>query len=442
MHRLKDKLQHLTTHHHDKQDQHQTHIDNAPQETNLPRTSEHDTKLTSTPLLQTTQEAITVFLASLDTSTGEIGGIGYWQTANGFTAIALHEMWSANPDSKNVRAVRAAVGQTLRRCPGCVNEFNDDTMWWAMCLLELHELCSNKRSNSNNNNNDEYTTTAFKIQHHIRAFVIPPNTHTVAGKDMHGAVLWTTNPNEQQVNTITTALYAELCARLALLSNDNAVLATELLHAAQISLDWIFRCRYRESEALVLDTIFLLTGECRDWTFTYTTGQAIAACVALFTAMKKRKSRSGQVEGVARTADDYLSLACTMAKRSLDRPGWVEENGVLTEEGAYGPANHKAWENDDAVGFKSVLVRSLAKLFLVLEREDRESGLKEEIKGFVRCQYDSLQSRNGFGNEQYGPWWGGPLDLATSHAQLAVLDVMAAVHAVRGVDDGGRAGLG
>jgi len=48
------------------------------------------------------------------------------------------------------------------------------------------------------------------------------------------------------------------------------------------------------------------------------------------------------------------------------------------------------------------------------------------IETFVRWQFKSLTERDMNGKGQYGPWWNGPMDLPTSHSQMAVLDVMAA----------------
>jgi hypothetical protein len=374
-------------------------------------------------LIAITQKCINVFLASSQ-SNGEIGGLGYWQTANGYTAIALHDFYSGS--DKNIQLLTQRAETVAKHHPGLINEFNDDTLWWGNCLLDVYQL----------NFRPELVEMAVSLHHHVGKYVIKRGAHCVKGMDMGGAVLWNSKPGVDQVNAITTGLYAELSARLAAVVQDSPRGQMEWLRGAEISLDWVFRCRYRAHEALVLDTIKLNSGECLDWTFTYNTGQAISACVALFEAMQPKAGQNeGSYKGL-KSAEQYLLLACEMASKGMHRSGWVSQDGILTEHGAYGKGKHDPWKNNDAVGFKSVLIRALAKLYRVLGDCGRETQLKWEIGRFVERQFEALQEKDTNGKGQYGPWWDGPMECPTSHSQMAVLDVMAAVHLVRGVEVG------
>ena len=355
-----------------------------------------------------TQQAIDVFLFSKQDN-GEIGGIGYWQTANGYTAITLHDLWSQS--SRNQGIVRDLTAKVESHHRNFINEFNDDTLWWAVCLIHLYQATQDHH----------YLDKAAEIWKHISRSVVRKGQYNVHGMDMEGGVFWTTKPGEDQLNSITTALYAEFCALLATATSQSDHRSRlpdprTLVDAARTSLAWILRCRYRENECVVLDNIKLKSRELVDWAFTYLTGGTIAACAALYSA----------------TGDmSYINLATQMARNSMTRREWVEADGTLTESGAYGRGNHEAWKNDDAVGFKSVLVRGLAKLYKVLvDGGGLERQLRQEIASFVRRNFDSLIQRNTNGKGQFGPWWAGPMDLPTSHSQLAVLDVMAAIRLV------------
>jgi hypothetical protein len=370
-------------------------------------------------LISITQKCIDVFLASSQ-SNGEIGGLGYWQTANGYTAMARHDLYSGS--DKNIQLLAQRVETVARHHPGLINEFNDDTLWWGHCLLDVYQVSCRP----------ELAEMAVSLHRHVGKYVVKRGTHRVRDMDMGGAVLWTTKPKEDQVNAITTGLYAEFSARLAALVQDSPRGQMEWLRSAEVSLDWVLRCRYRAHEALVLDTIKLNSGECLDWTFTYNTGQAMSACVALFEAMHTEAGQDGGSYKGLKSAEQYLQLACEMASKSMHRSGWVEQEGVLTEHGAYGKGNHEPWKNNDAVGFKSVLIRALAKLYRVLGECGRETKLMREIGRFVEKQFEALQERSTNGKGQYGPWWNGPMECPTSHSQMAVLDVMAAIHLVRG----------
>lgn len=378
-----------------------------------------------TELSETTQKAIDVFLYSKQDN-GEIGGIGYWQTANGYSAIALRDAWSGSKHNATIlRDMLSKVGSHHR---DYINEFNDDTLWWAQCLLDFYQ------TNPDNHSPD----IACRIWEHVHKSMLRKGQASVRGLDMEGAVMWTTRPGEDQTNAITTGLFSELSARLAIL-NKSPHQREELLDAAEKSFDWIIRCRYRGiPECIVLDTIKLKSQECVDWTFTYTTGQAIAAASALYIALSQ--APRGEHDSQAgmhnpgeheKSASTYLSLACDMARQAMARPGWVETDGTLTEHGAYGIGNHEEWKNDDSVGFKSILLRSLAKLYIALRNADTQHDLQQSIGNFIKRQYDSLQQRDTNGNGQYGPWWAGPMGMPTSHSQMAALDVMAAIHLVQ-----------
>ncbi|TIA45304.1 hypothetical protein D6C79_05754 [Aureobasidium pullulans] len=271
-----------------------------------------------------------------------------------------------------------------------------------------------------------YVDNAVKIWQHVRRSMLSPGQAKVRDMDMAGAVMWTTRPNEDQVNAISTGLFSELSARLALLQKPGRETA-EMLDAAEKSFAWIERCRYRSNECIVLDTIKLKSQECVDWTFTYCTGQAIAAATAIFATL----SFGQQGSQCNKSLHEYLSLACNMARKAICRNGWVEKDGILTEAGAYGKGNHEPWKNDDAVGFKSVLLRSLAKLLKVLRDTNQEPDLQHQLTEFIMKQFDSSQKNNTNGNNQYGPWWAGPMEMPTSHSQMAALDIMAAIHLVR-----------
>ncbi|EXJ85174.1 hypothetical protein A1O3_05849 [Capronia epimyces CBS 606.96] len=417
------------------------------------------------PLINTTQVAIDVFLASKQAN-GQISGLGYWQVANGYTAIALHDSWTNT--SGNVEVLNELLTEVEANQTDCIDDFNDDSMWWGIFLLDMYDLTRDSH----------HLAVAQNIWAHVREYVIPPGKYVINGTDMEGGVMWSNKNNETQVNAITAGLFSELSARLALTlapapgSASASVPAMvppdgsgshrqEFLDHAIFSLFWILRCRYVPAQYLVLDHIDLETGQSFDWTFTYNTGQAIAASIAVYDAMKQVQPQPqtrptapthSNVAGLSPSTyppthsniaalspspstDTYLDLACQMARHAMTRESWIDPDGTLTERAAYpgSPPNQKsAAENDDAVGFKAVLVRSLAKLYRILSRDCLYPDVQDQLVRFIAWQFQSLQERDttANGTGQYGPWWAGPMDLPTSHSQLAALDVMAAIHAV------------
>lgn len=371
------------------------------------------------PLINTTQAAIDVFLASKQAD-GQIAGLGYWQVANGYTAIALHDSWSNT--SGNAGILHDLLIEVEANQTDCINDFNDDSSWWGIFLLEMYDLTRDP----------SHLSVAHNVWSHVREYVIQPGKYVINGTDMEGGVMWSNKNNETQVNTITTGLFAELSARLALVDANLADSHRQeiLLNYAIFGLFWILRCRYIGDQYLVLDHIDLETGARFDWTFTYNTGQAIAASVAIYDAMKQTQTQPANSPG----AGTYLDLACNMARKAMTRSSWVDGDGTLAERGAWpgtGPDQKPPSQNDDAVGFKAVLLRSLAKLYRILARDRVYADVQVDLVRFIEWQFQSLQQRDTNGAGQYGPWWAGPMDLPTSHSQLAALDVMAAIHAVR-----------
>ncbi|KAF2168214.1 glycoside hydrolase family 76 protein [Zasmidium cellare ATCC 36951] len=365
-----------------------------------------------------TQRSIDVYFMSKQ-SNGEMGGIGWWQSANGYTAVALHDLYSNS--KRNYEVLATALRECERRQPGLFNEFNDDTLWWGLCCLHVYEIGGDAW----------FLEKAKGVWRHVQDVrgVCRRGEAQFRGVDMEGAVYWKTDEDCEQINSISTGLFAELSVRLALVTKaalskyrlfgsffpNKDASVDEDVEIARCSLGWILRCRYRADDAIVLDNIMLKQEEARDWTFTYTTGVAIGVCALLYEVTRE---------------DEYLSLACTMADKAMKRSSWVEDNGVLAEHGAYGKGNHEPWQNSDAVGFKAVLMRHLATLYGVVRRtacvERQACETADLIKTFVIVNLQSQLERNTNGKGQYGPWWNGPFEMPTSHSQMAVLDVMAA----------------
>ncbi|KAK0352213.1 hypothetical protein LTR91_017552 [Friedmanniomyces endolithicus] len=376
-----------------------------------------------------TQQCIDMYLFSQGPQ-GGIGGIGWWQWANGYTAIALHDSWSGNTHNYQ------RLTDSLRKCEdqhaNFINEFNDDTLWWALCCLHMYNI----------GNDPWFLDKARRIWQYVHAknSVCGRGALQCCANDMEGGCFWTTKPGEGYVNSITTGLYAELSIRLALVSSTvslpekhghfgsklQSLLGShrkegpaEYLEAARSSLDWILRCVYRPRDAVVMDGMRTRKNELVDWTFTYTTGVTIGVCALIYEASRE---------------EDYMVLACHMAHRAMRNRGWVEEHGVLSDLGAWGKAPGEPGANGDGVGFKSVLIRHLGTLYDVIRKTNAQGPPAREtaelIKTFMCINFASQQQNNTNGNGQYGPWWTGPFDMPTSHSQLAVLDVMAAARLV------------
>ncbi|KAL9106065.1 MAG: hypothetical protein Q9227_008851 [Pyrenula ochraceoflavens] len=363
-------------------------------------------------LVNITRAAIDMFLLSKQDS-GQIGGIGYWQNANGYTAIALHDLWSGSQHYRSV--VEDALMKVEAQQHNFINEFNDDSMWWAMCSIAAYQAYGNEL----------HLHRARRIQSHVRRSVVRKGEFSVHDMDMEGAVFWTTKKEEQNLNSITTGLYSELTAELTRIQLANSGSQTlkspskrvwgslqERIKGALVpqedsktvdlessiaSCGWIRRCRL--SDNIVKDTIRVRDKELIDWIFTYNTGQAIGACTAI------ARASSGDTAMQCR----YLDLACGLAQKAMQYMHW-NIDGVLTEYHAYGPDNHDPYKNDDSVGFKSIMLRHLAKLWETIQESSHSNSsfildTARLIRDYVNKIFMSLRRYNVNDVHQYGPWW-------------------------------------
>ncbi len=340
-------------------------------------------------------------------------GLPCLQCANGYTAIALHDLWSKT--TTNYSILDQAVRACEKRQPGLINVFNDDTCWWALLCMHMYSLQGDRW----------FLEIARGVWESIRndGSLCSRGQVFFKGEDMEGGVYWKARRSgDQNINAISTGLYAELSARLALAYRKDDLGEDAVFHfveTARCCLGWILRCRYRPRKGVVLDHINLKEERAVDWTFTYYTGVALGTCALLYKLTSQ---------------EEYLVLACHMAYRSMTRPGWVEDNGALTEKGAYGRGTHDPLKPNDAVGFKAVLMRQLCVLYDILVRTGNSSVRAQEsmtmIRDFVSINFQSQLERNNDGQNQYGPWWNGPFEHPTSHSQMAVLDVLAAAELV------------
>ncbi|GAB7358634.1 hypothetical protein MBLNU230_g3864t1 [Neophaeotheca triangularis] len=361
-----------------------------------------------------TERANQLFLGS-QAPTGEIKGISSWQTANGYTALALYDKWSGS--KKYYNQVADAAKKYERRQKEFIGEFNDETLWWAVLCCHLYEV----------GNDQWFLQRAKNIWYHIRdgRFRAEKGQVKFKDQDMHGGVYRNTKPGEEQINSITTGLCAELSARLAIFEGKSKegdkTLREEYLQAARDSLGWVLRCRYHPKDAVVLDGFNLKKNEASDKVFTHLAAVTLGACTQMFEATKDKK---------------WISLACHIAHKAMRNNDWVENDGVLTDKAAYAKGKQDPTKSTDSVGFKSVLIRQLADLLETIKRTQPgtpEAKMEEKmIVSFISINFDSLQSKNTNGNGQYGPWWNGPFESPTTHSQMAVLDVMAAAKLIEG----------
>ena len=354
------------------------------------------------------------------TSDGCIKGLYYWQAAHAYSAIILHDKWSGRaPSLKNTiwNQFVAVRGGT----PFFMVQDSDDNLWWALALLDFCTTYTDTRKTSRHVS----CRLAQKIAEHVKKSVVPPAKYTVQDHDMGGAVLKSNKTSEDETMSLTTGLYAELLARLAMLDISRPA-RQQHLNGALASFNCLADVFTVDSGAGVTAWAYLKGNRMSETVYKQSTGQGISAAVAVvryhWTVHKEY------------TKHPALNWACRLAREAMARSWWHNDAGVLTWVAEYPGGRSQeenALENRDAVGYKSILIRGLTKLYLALYEGSFDQDLQDEISAFVHTQYNALIDVDTDKHNRYGPWWGGPLSTPTAHSQYAVMDVMAAMHAVQ-----------
>lgn len=175
---------------------------------------------------------------------------------------------------------------------------------WGICCIHVYNI----------GGDTWFLDKARGIYHYIRSkdSVCGRGQKYCCDMDMEGGCYWTTKPDEGYLNSISTGLFAELCARLALvegthgggdgrvgggdqterhphLSKLRHILGgsdgtsqrkpggDEYMESARCSLGWILRCVYRPNDAVVMDGLQTKKQTITNWTFTYVSQSGLLA---------------------------------------------------------------------------------------------------------------------------------------------------------------------
>lgn len=343
------------------------------------------------------QDANNVMLSQLTPSNGQFNGIGYWQAANVWSALANQDHIT------NATQYQSVVTNALETAFDLYSDYdqfqyNDDAMWWATAAVYAYRAY----------HDTSLLSHAIAVWEHVSQYVVTPSaasSGTLPTKDfsisgecdgasMVGGVFWRPTTDDQSINSVTTGLYIALSAYLAEISGDSTY-----TNAAIVSASWIENLNIN-SEGLVLDTVNAhdCTRSPSTWLFTYNSGKYI--------------------EGLSVLADvtgnpAWNNLMVNVTAASVKTSAWEGSDGIITEGAS-------ATSNNDAVGFKAVFVRGLHEAFV---RNAPNADLQVLIQSYIDVQYNALLELAANGST-YSSAWHGPPQSFTSWGQLAALDVL------------------
>ncbi|KAN0088744.1 Glycoside hydrolase [Tylopilus felleus] len=362
---------------------------------------EPENKYTLEERVAASHTAINSLLPELNEKIGYFNDLGYWQGGNVLSAMANQD--HITNQRVNQAVVTTYLNKAFSLYANYSTSYNDDALWWATAAYYSYRAYGDKNLLSH----------AMKTWDHVKTFQIsaedaqrgsmPTKNFTIKGtcdgKTMTGGVFWRPVSSDTAVNSVTTGLFLTLSAYLAELTHNSTYTDSAIAAAT-----WIQTLNLN-SDSLALDTIN--ANDCSrspaTELFTYNSGKLIEGLSVLVNVTHN---------------ESWQSFMLNTTAAVLHTTVWQGTNGVVTEGGYI-------QEDNDAVGFKSILIRPLHEEWA---RNPGNAQLQTIIRNYINVQYNALMelASTKYGNTTwYSPEWAGPKPAnVTAWGQLAALDVL------------------
>ncbi|KAK0203181.1 endo-1,6-alpha-mannosidase [Desarmillaria ectypa] len=346
------------------------------------------------------QTAIDTILPQLNSATGEFSGIGYWQSGNVFSVMAIQD-WLAKTTTKkalvedNLELVWGLwenydqYGTMTMRCGGRKQQYTRIELTATTRCFNMQltlGLTSQIRPD-----NSTSVLTADQASTGTSPYKSVSLVATCEGKPMVGGVFWRPAEDDPGMNSITTG-YAFLSAFLADITGDS-----KYTNAAIQSAKWIQALQIN-GDGILLDS--LNAHDCSrspaTWLFTYNSGKFIEGLSVLANVTND---------------DTWSNLLVNVLASAVKSSAWQGSDGIITE--GTSPSS-----NNDGVGFKAIFIRGLLEAW---KRNPLYDDLRILIHSYVDVQYNALltQVENG---GSYSSDWHGAAQNFTTWGQMAALD--------------------
>ena len=354
------------------------------------------------------QEVVNAALGSFNNATGvfnmppDCSGSppGWWNTANGLTAIALKDL--RRGDRRNLPLLSAALGRHVADASDlrpAANLFNDDQLWWLWLACEMAHL---------DGADARWLDAAERGWAEVAQCVAPTACGNVAvsWQRRAGPVGGCIAPlPEGYVASIANSLLLVVSAKLFELTR-----MPHYLQMAELLWRWMLETVVDSQTKLVHDGIEAFNNcTLRTTYWSYNQGVLIAGLAALYTATQN---------------SSFLDAAVQLADAGMAY--FASSEGVVRETACEDSASCGC----DGVEFRGPFVRGLSYLF--------QSSRDHRIATFLNNTLTSALQNDCNSRWQFQLHWGGPYNLeATSATQMPVLDLFAAVYAVSFDSPGG-----
>ncbi len=307
--------------------------------------------------------------STYDVKTGLFRGTGWWNSANGITALANASR------SLHTRKFDGIFSNTFEaaqhHAPGFLNEFYDDEGWWALAWLDVYAL--------------HHEVRYLKMSESIFADM------TGGWNDSCGGGLWW-KKNEHYKNAIANELFLSVAVRLAEVSDGEG--RRQYIDWAQKEERWFLASGMINGDSLVNDGLDASCGNNHGTAWTYNQGVVLTGLLGL-------QQLTGDPE--ANAVAERIATA-TGAKLT-------DENGVL----------HDACEPQcgaDGVQFKGILMRNLPAMGATTAAAD--------VRRLIETNANSVWAHARTSKGQFSVVWSGPPEDGGTGSLIAALDALTA----------------
>lgn len=345
-----------------------------------------DTSFQKAQRIQISKQSIDNMLSMGDSDPGNVGGVGWWPSANVWSTVALHDFWSGTTtyESTVTGAITDAYNNNPQ--PFRYTDYNDDSGWWANAALYSYLVYGDS-----DNLNQAAATWSTVNDWVLTAADASGNTSpkgtiegTCNGQTMAGGVFWNAESDNMYTNSITTGLFAVTSSYLYKFTGN-----ASYSDAAELSLTWMVN-QVLTSDNLIADGVTATDCTLSSSYYSYNQGMFVEA-VALY------QNFTGDTQ--FNSAAEYVLSAATH-----DTTTFQGTDGIITEgEGD---------SDSDGDFFRGAYLRGLAAQYNY-QGGSSGSAMNVLIHAYIDDQYMALidldsNDSSGSSTDSYSPPWHGP----------------------------------
>lgn len=320
--------------------------------------------------------AVDALVQMYDQRSGVWPTTGWWNSANALTALT--DSMIASGDHRYVWVLENTYTMKRNAAQGnFINQFTDDTGWWALAWIRAYDLTGDRR----------YLSTAQRAVDRM---------WTLHDDVCGGGLWWTTGRTYK--NAVTNELFITAAAQL---SQRLDAAGPPYLQRAISVWNWFDSTGMINQDLLVNDGLDPGTCQNNDGpVWTYNQGVVLGALVELASATGDQEylGRARRLADAA-TTSDLLNVDAVLTER-------CEQTGCDIN----GPS------------FKGIFVRNLGQLDRALD--------DHPYRGYLVKQATTAYDNDRDDNNQYGLRWAGPIQGISGATQQSAVDLLVAAQPI------------